>query len=95
MNNLKYYPWKRTVIKTVVLIVVLMIISAIVNHPVLNNELAMTQMENDNSLFIAWDTYNRVRSALPVVYTFIGIFYIVGIGSDVHKFIKTRETEGK
>lgn len=79
MNSLKYYPWKRTVIKTVALIIVLMIISAIVNHPVLNNELAMTQLENDNAMLIAWDTYNRVRGALPFVYTFIGIFYLDGV----------------
>ncbi len=94
MNKLRQYPWKRTIIKTIALIIVLMIISTIVNHPVLNNDLAMTQLENDDSLFIAWDTYNRVRSVLPVVYTFIGIIYIVGIGADIHKFIKTKETEG-
>lgn len=94
MNQLKFYPWKRTVIKTVALIIVLMIISAIVNHPVLNNELAMTQMENSNELFIAWDTYNRIQSALPVVYSAIWIVYIVGIGADVYKFIKRKEMEG-
>lgn len=94
MNYLKLYPWKRTIIKTVALIIVLMIISAIVNHPVLNNDLAMSQLENDDAYFIAWDTYNRVRSALPGVYALIGIVYLVGIGADIHKFIKRKETEG-
>lgn len=94
MTRLKHYPWKRTIFKTVALIIVLMIISAIVNHPVLTNDLAMTQLENSDALFVAWDTYNRVRSVLPVVYTVIGIVYIVSIGADVHKFIKTKETEG-
>mgnify|MGYP003299755504 CR=1 FL=1 len=95
LNNLKLYPWKRTVFKTVALIIVLMIISTVVNHPVLNNDLAMSQFENDNAMFIMWDTYNRVRSALPVVYTVICIVYLVSIGADVHKFIKTKEKEGK
>lgn len=94
MNQLKLYPWKRTVIKTVALIIVLMIISAVVNHPVLNNDLAMTQLENDDAYFIAWDIYNRVRSALPGVYTFIGIVYLVGIGADIYRFIKRKEMEG-
>lgn len=94
MNNLKLYPWKRTIIKTVALILVLMIISAIVNHPVLNNDLAMSQLENDDAYFIAWDTYNRVRTALPVVYSIIGFVYLVGIVADIYKFIKRKEMEG-
>lgn len=94
MDKLSGYPWKRTVIKTVALIVVLMIISAVVNHPVLNNELAMTQMENSNALYIAWEAYNKVRGALPTVYTLIGIVYLVSIGADVYKFNKKKEEKG-
>lgn len=94
MGALKNYPFKRTVIKTVILVIVLMLISYLVNHPVLNNELAMSQMQNSNELYILWETYNSMRNMLPAVYSIIGIVYLVGIGADINRFIKNKQKEG-
>ena len=93
METFRKYPWKRTILKTIVLIVVLTILQAVVYHPVLNNELAMTQMENSNELFTVWDSYNRIRNVLPFVYTVIGLSYVVWIGSDVYRFMKDKKKE--
>lgn len=94
MEKLRKYPWKRTILKTVVLIIVLVILQAVTYHPVLNNELAMTQMENSNELFIVWDSYNRVRNVLPFVYTVIGLSYVGWIGADVYRFMKNKKERG-
>lgn len=82
----------RTAIKLVALIVISTIVAGLINSitPLINNDLAMGQMENSDALFVAYNTYNKL---VPIVWVVYGILtaYIIGrIGYDTYKFIKTK-----
>jgi hypothetical protein len=61
--------------------------------PVFSNEIAMTQMQNDNASFIMMDAYNRIRPMFTVIYYGIVAWFVYWIGRDIYKFAKAMSTE--
>ena len=53
--------------------------------PAINNQLAMTQLQNDNASLIALDLLNKYDGALWVVFVIIGILLF---RKDIMKLIK-------
>ena len=88
---------KKFIIKQIILIIVFLIVSVIVStildSPVITNELAMTQIENSNELYMLWEGYNNLRPVVEVIY---GVFSVLIFGSicfETVKFIKTKIEE--
>ena len=86
---------KKFVTKTITKIIVFafcMIMLASIGQamsPVISNELALTQMENSKELFVAMDTYNRIRPLVTTAFTLIVVMFVCANIRDIYKFIKT------
>ena len=85
----------KTIRKIIVFTFAMVIIGSIMQSmsPVISNEMALTQMENSNEMFILMNTYNKVRPIVDVVYSGIIIFFVYTIGRDTYKFIKNYKNE--
>lgn len=90
---------KRFVFKTVVKIIIFAIFSVIVSTllygPIITNELALTQMEQSNELYMLMETYNRLRPLLSIIYGFITTYFVGTTVYDTYKFIKTKTNKGE
>lgn len=90
---------KKFVVKTVkkcVLFAVMMFIIAGLMKPVdvvISNELALTQMQHSNEMYILMDTYNKVRSIVSVAFAGVTLWFTSTIARDIYKFVKTLETK--
>lgn len=79
------------IIKIIVLIVIMTILFSIANSfdVVLTNELALTQMENSNELFIAQQSYHQiVKPIVAIVGAIIAGTLAFFIGKDLVKIFK-------
>lgn len=90
---------KKFIIKTVVKVFVFAIISTIaltlIQSPVITNQIAMGQMQNDDMAFIIMDNYNRLSAIVTVAYGVITLGFIGKIAYDSYKFIETKTKEKK
>lgn len=69
----------------------LMIVAAALTQSlgvVVSNEIALTQMESSNELFILMNTYSKVRLIVSFVFTSIVIWFTCTIVRDTYKFFK-------
>ena len=90
---------KKFIIKTAIKILIYAIISTIafsvLTTPVINNELALGQMQNSNELYIMMETYNNVKPIISTIYGFITVFFALSVTTDVYKFIETKKNKGE
>lgn len=82
----------RTITKVLVFVFCMIVLSSIgqAMSPVISNEMAMTQMENSNELFVAMDTYNRLKPVWTGAFTLVVVLFVYTIFRDIYKFIKNR-----
>ncbi len=72
----------------------LMIVVAAITQsidPIVSNEMALTQMQNSNELFVFMSTYNKVKAIINVVFTIIIIWFTGTIARDTYKFFKNQK----
>lgn len=85
---------KKFIIKNTIKVIVFIIISTIamtlLQSPVISNEIAMGQMQNDNTLFMLMETYNNLRPIVSLIYGCIVVWFAATVGLDIYKFIKTK-----
>lgn len=90
---------KKFIIKTVIKILAYAIISTIalslLTNPVINNELAMGQMENSNELFLLMETYNKLKPFVSIIYWFITALFAGTTIHDTYKFFKNKYNKGE
>lgn len=90
---------KKFIIKTTIKILIYAIISTIalslLTNPVINNELALGQMENSNELYLLMEAYNKVKPFVSIVYGLITAWFACDTIYDVYKFIKTKKNKGE
>lgn len=90
---------KRFIIKTVIKIIIYAIISTIVlsllNSPIISNNIALGQMQNDDALFILMETYNKIRPFITIIYGLITALFVGVTICDTYKFIKTKTNKGE
>lgn len=88
---------KKFIIKITIKVIVFAIISTIaltlLESPIISNNIALGQMQNDDTLFILMEIYNKVRPYITVVYSLIVICFAYTVGYDTYKFIKTKTKE--
>lgn len=86
----------KKMIRKVVLFAFLMVVMTAVGQaiaPLVSNELAMTQMQNSNEMYIFMNAYNKIRPVFGIVYSGIVVWFLYGIGRDIYKFTKTLSAE--
>lgn len=90
---------KRFIFKTAVKIIIFVIFSAIASTllygPIITNELAMTQMEQSNELYMLMESYNRLRPFISIIYGLITTYFVGTTIYDIYKFIKTKINKGE
>lgn len=80
----------RITARIIIFIAISIIISVFLNSPIISNELALTQMQNSNELYLTMEAYNKIRSVISVMYSCItGLFAGVTI-YDIYKLINTK-----
>ena len=92
MNSTKFAV--KLTIKISILIIISIIASIFFHSPVISNELALTQMENSNELYLAVEAYNRVKPIISVIYGCITALLAGTTICDIYKFI-TKENKGE
>lgn len=78
----------------IIMFTFLMIVAAAVAQslsPVVSNEMALTQMENSNELFVVMNTYNKIRPIISAVFTGVAIWFTCTIARDTYKFFKNQK----
>ena len=81
--------------KTMIYVISSTIILSILTNPIITNELALTQMENSNELYLLMDAYNKVRPFISIIYGLITALFAGTIIHDICKFIKTKINKGE
>ena len=92
-------PIKKFIIKTttkiLLFVFLLLVITAVGQalNPVINNELALTQMEPSNGLYVLTNTYRSIQPIFNLLTVCIGVWCFISVVRDTHKFIKSLEHE--
>lgn len=90
---------KKFIIKTTIKVIAYAIISTIalslLTNPIINNELALGQMQNSNELYLLMETYNKVKPFISIIYGFVTAFFAATTICDIHIFIKTKTNKGE
>jgi len=90
---------KKFIIKTAIKVIVYAILSTValslLTSPIITNDLALTQMENSNELYMLMDTYNKIRPFISTIYGLITCWFASTTIGDIYKFIKTKTNKGE
>ena len=90
---------KKFIIKTTIKVLIYAIISTIafglLTNPIINNELALGQMQNSNELYLLMETYNNIRPFVSVIYGLVTVLFAATTIYDIYKFIKTKTNKGE
>ena len=81
---------KKTARRTLIFVIVMFIVAAITQSisPVITNQMALTQMETSNELFIAMNTYNKLKPVVTIIYSCVILWFVCTLGRDTYKFVK-------
>ena len=93
-NELTKQFVKKTIRRTMIFAIVMIIVAAISQSmaPVISNELALTQMQNDNVMFVAMNTYNKIKPIFNALYSCVILWFVCTLGRDTYKFVKNINT---
>ncbi len=83
----------RTGIKIAIIAIVSTIVITLLQTPVLTNQIALTQMENSDGLFIAMELYYKIAPIVRTIYYCIVVFIFASVAYDSYKFIKLKNKE--
>lgn len=87
--NLRTKYITRITVKIIVMIVFLSILGIIWSSiaPVVTNEMAMGQMENDHTGFITWEIYQKIDNLVPFIMALLALPFVYSAGKDVGSLI--------
>lgn len=88
---------KKTIRRTTIFVLVMIIVAAIGQSisPVVSNNMALTQMQNDNVMYVAMNAYNKIKPIFNALYSCVILWFVYTLGRDTYKFAKTINTENK
>jgi hypothetical protein len=72
-----------------------MLVIAALEQPIITNEIAMGQMQNDDTMFVIMDMYNRLKPVFSTAYTLAIILFVCTLGRDTYKFVKNNNNNEK
>lgn len=85
----------RKLVKKGVIFAFLMIVVTAVGQsiaPIVTNNLALTQMQNSDEMFVAMETYSKLKPIVNITYAGIFVWFGCGIVKDICKFNKSINT---
>lgn len=87
----------KVAIKVIIFALIMFGVAAVSQaiSPVVSNELALTQMQNSNEMYILMNTYNKVRPIVTFAYTGIIILFTCTVARDIYKFVKNMNEKEK
>ena len=87
--NLKTKYITRITIKVITMIVFLSVLGIIWSSiaPVVTNEMAMGQMENDHAGFITWEIYQKIDNFVPLIMTLLALPFVYSAGKDMGNLV--------
>lgn len=90
-NELTKQFVKKTIRRTMIFAIVMFIFAAISQSmsPVISNSLALTQMQNDNVMYVVINTYNKIKPIFNALYSCVILWFVCTLGRDTYKFAKT------
>lgn len=80
----------KATIKIIIAVSLLVIAFAVIQSPVLSNEVAMGQMESSDGLYIAWSSYSPIVSLIQSILCGISGYVLGRSILDIYKFLKTK-----
>lgn len=85
---------RRLISRTLIFITIMFIVSIGLEGmtPVINNDIAMTQMENSNASLILMESYERFKPLMNIAKILIVTWFGVTVTHDTYKLIKGLET---
>lgn len=96
-NELSKQFVKKTARRTMIFVFVMFVVAAIGQSisPFISNNLALTQMQNDNVMFAVMNTYNQIKPIFNALYSCVILWFVYTLGRDTYKFVKTINTENE
>ena len=85
----------RTFVKIMFFAIASTIVFSLLTNPVIDNELALGQMENSNELYLLMEAYNKVKHYASIIYGFVTALFAGTTIHDICKFIKTKTNKGE
>lgn len=88
---------KKVLLKATIAIILCGILAVVSNSlmPILGNELAIGQLENDNAYFIAMTSWHQMNYYLGLAGAAIWAFTITNISIDIYKYMKNKKGENE
>lgn len=86
---------KKTARRTLIFVIAMIIVSAIVQaiSPVITNEIYLSQMQNDNVMFVVMNAYSKLEPIVNIVYSCAILWFVCTLGRDTYKFVKTTNND--
>lgn len=77
------------IIKIIIFIIISTALFAILDAcaPVITNDVALGQLENDDVSYIAWNLYNTLRTTIEIIYYAVTALCVVSWGYSIYKFV--------
>ena len=85
---------KKLVIKIIVLVIVIAAVTTFLTAggTIINNYIALGQMENNDGMFVLMEMYNNfLKPTLHVVVYAVTASVVIFTGLDIYKFIKSKK----
>lgn len=81
---------RKTAVKLIIFAFVMLVVSALLNsfQPIISNQIAMGQMENDDYAYILMNTYNQIKHIGSLAMTGVSALFIGKVAVDSYKFYK-------
>ena len=79
----------RLLTRLVMFAALMIVVLALIESPVLTNEIGLGQMENSNAAFMMLGMYFSIRNILIAVVWLVVFLYACSIIRDTYKFIKS------
>ena len=87
---------KQFITSLVIKILIFMIVSTAVFvildacAPVITNNVALGQLENDDASYVIWEVYNRARQLITILYYGVVVCCCASWGYSIYNFVKTK-----
>lgn len=80
------------VIKIIIFIIVSTALFVILDAcaPVMTNDVALGQLENDDVSYVAWGLYSRLYTIIEIVYYSVTALCVISWGYSIYKFINNK-----
>ena len=83
----------KIMIYTIVLIVIGAALSLVFDNAIINNYIALGQMNNSDEAYLFMEYYNKAKTIVFTIYSFITVFVIGKFIYNTYKFIKNKKGE--